>query len=330
MPQSLTPLEVLALLRSASAGGLPPWLDIRSPVITPPGIPNRPGAFPPPTLPTSGATPGGGTGKPLAEAVGEGGGGRGGPSPGETGQGLSDWGPGEDPTHSERTFGPTSPTGWGTVQGALTGATVSSVLGLGPALGLLGGSLIGSGLLGDISLDALAHDPALQASIDAANRRAAEQAGWDYGGYPAGFMGIGTPTDPTATQTGPAAGPDPGETVGPTPEGWAGQREGERTGEAPGSDAGDDSGGRDAGSAGDAGTGTGGESGSGYVAKGGVFKAARPTTKTFGEAGKETGVFVPEWMKRPGIQGKERQIVAALETLLRELRRGTGAKKEKR
>jgi hypothetical protein len=144
-----------------------------------------------------------------------------------------------------------------------------------------------------------------------------------------------------------------GQSIGPSAPGWGEQLAGERSAGAPGVDTsapspgefgnygegqggggqqggGDDSGGRDAGSAGDAGTGTGGESGSGYTAKGGVFKAGKPTTRTFGEAGKETGIFVPEWMKRPGIQGKEKTIIAALETLLRELRASTGAaRKEK-
>lgn len=67
-----------------------------------------------------------------------------------------------------------------------------------------------------------------------------------------------------------------------------------------------------------------------WKARGGVIRATRPTTETFGEAGKETAVFVPEWMKKPGIQGKERSIIAALETLLKQLRASAGKKKEAR
>jgi len=80
-------------------------------------------------------------------------------------------------------------------------------------------------------------------------------------------------------------------------------------------------GGAGAGGSGD--SGGGGGDGGGGEATGGVVRATRPTTKTFGEAGKETAIFVPEWMKRPGIQGREAHIVAALQQLLSELRRGT-------
>jgi hypothetical protein len=46
--------------------------------------------------------------------------------------------------------------------------------------------------------------------------------------------------------------------------------------------------------------------------------ATRRTTATFGEAGPETAIFIPEWMKQPGAQGNEMRVMRALlQTLAR-------------
>lgn len=62
--------------------------------------------------------------------------------------------------------------------------------------------------------------------------------------------------------------------------------------------------------------------------KGGVRTVKRTTTETFGEPGTggETGIFIPEYMKRPGLQGRERSVRRALEQYGREL--GTSKKKQ--
>lgn len=66
------------------------------------------------------------------------------------------------------------------------------------------------------------------------------------------------------------------------------------------------------------GSGMGGDS-HGF-AKGGVSRVSKPTRSLYGEKGRETAVFVPENMKRPGVQGREREVEAAMKTLLRALR----------
>lgn len=47
------------------------------------------------------------------------------------------------------------------------------------------------------------------------------------------------------------------------------------------------------------------------IAKGGAFFAKRPTTVTFGEPSTkgETAIFIPEWMRKPGIQSPEESQV---------------------
>lgn len=76
-------------------------------------------------------------------------------------------------------------------------------------------------------------------------------------------------------------------------------------------------------------TGTsGGHAGGGDYAKGGVFRTTKPKTARikFGEKGTggETAVFVPENMKKPGLQGREREVLAALEALLTQLQSTKG------
>ncbi len=102
------------------------------------------------------------------------------------------------------------------------------------------------------------------------------------------------PTDPGPTDTASGQGRDAGPGPG---EGGAIGGGGEGIG----------AGGPDAG--GNAGAGSRGDE-----ARGGVVKAGGKRSVTFGggPTGGETGIFIPEYMKRPGLQGKERQVLEAL------------------
>ena len=68
-------------------------------------------------------------------------------------------------------------------------------------------------------------------------------------------------------------------------------------------------------------TGGHGTAGDGSMnARGGVRRATKPTKAIFGEAGPETAVFVPDQMRFGGKQPNEDAVIAALETLLAELK----------
>ena len=84
-------------------------------------------------------------------------------------------------------------------------------------------------------------------------------------------------------------------------------------------DAGGPTGGGPAGdSMGESGVGAG--TGSGEYAKGGAALFTKPSTPKVGEAGPELGIFVPEFMKRPGLQGNEREVRSALMRAILSLR----------
>ncbi len=92
---------------------------------------------------------------------------------------------------------------------------------------------------------------------------------------------------------------------------------------APGAPAGAASAGDPSETAGDRGE-TGGTSDPGdasdaSMARGGVAKARKATRATFGEAGPETAIFIPEMMKQLGLQGRERDVIRALREALRDL-----------
>lgn len=130
------------------------------------------------------------------------------------------------------------------------------------------------------------------------------------GGVSVGPQGYGT-TGPTNAAAPTVGNPD-------SPFGGSGSG-GMGAGDAPGSEAGGPEG------SGTSGPGTGGSSG-GYEASGGVHKTrpGKPRWSVYGEgeaSGEgETGIFVPESMKRKGQQGREAQVEAAMRKLLRELR----------
>jgi hypothetical protein len=62
----------------------------------------------------------------------------------------------------------------------------------------------------------------------------------------------------------------------------------------------------------------GGDSPGDHEAKGGVLKATHgPKRVTFGEAGPETAIYIPEWwLKTPGYQGKERQVKESMRRMM--------------
>src|SRR3990172_3981701 len=97
---ALSQMDLLMLL--AGYPNVP--LNVRQPIISPPGIPNQPGAPPSVVAPPPGFTPV----IPLpplpGQDVGGGGEDRGRPSTGESE--LSDWGPGEKPGGSTTTSTP--------------------------------------------------------------------------------------------------------------------------------------------------------------------------------------------------------------------------------
>lgn len=62
-----------------------------------------------------------------------------------------------------------------------------------------------------------------------------------------------------------------------------------------------------------------GDTGQAGYAAGGVKTFHKPERPLVGEAGPEKGIFIPERMKRPGLQGNERQVRAGLQSSLREL-----------
>ena len=75
------------------------------------------------------------------------------------------------------------------------------------------------------------------------------------------------------------------------------------------------------GTTGDSAEGGHGTAGDGSMnARGGVRRASKATKAIFGEAGPETAVFVPDYMRRGGKQPNEDRIIAALEQLLAELK----------
>lgn len=55
-------------------------------------------------------------------------------------------------------------------------------------------------------------------------------------------------------------------------------------------------------------------------ALGGVHFAVRPERAIFGEAGPEAAIFIPEFMRKPGLQGNERQVRSALMRAILSLR----------
>ncbi len=59
---------------------------------------------------------------------------------------------------------------------------------------------------------------------------------------------------------------------------------------------------------------SGGYGDAGGYAKGGVKTFRKPSRPLVGEAGEEKGIFVPERMKKKGIQGKERQVRRGLKS----------------
>ncbi len=60
----------------------------------------------------------------------------------------------------------------------------------------------------------------------------------------------------------------------------------------------------------------------GYFARGGVSRATRGAkTARYGEAGRETAMFVPDRMLRPGVQGREREVKTTMRDLLSRMRK---------
>lgn len=149
------------------------------------------------------------------------------------------------------------------------------------------------------------------------------ETGWGttHGGY-------GSPAE--GSQRAGYGGEDPsGFGVGVGPGGTVGGPGGTSSGGVGvGGDSASGTGGADAGGsggtggtgAGDSGSGGGPGGEAGGRALGGVDKVNKPTRVTFGEYGPETAIFIPEHMKRPGLQPKEASVIRALDQLLRELR----------
>lgn len=119
-------------------------------------------------------------------------------------------------------------------------------------------------------------------------------------------QGFSTDTPGWGSRTGVASGYGAGEeaTSGLGAGGWGG-------GGDPGT------GGRSESDPG--GSGMGGDS-HGF-AKGGVVHAKRPTTAQFGEPSTrgETAIFIPEIMKQAGIQGREQEVLSAMQAMQRML-----------
>jgi hypothetical protein len=130
------------------------------------------------------------------------------------------------------------------------------------------------------------------------------QDAYDYGGYYAGKeaqaardAALGNLDNPFGPNPSFSYGQDFGASAG-SPGGWGGEST------APG-----------VGAAGEA----KGAEGPGY-ARGGVSRAMRgPRRATFGEAGPEQAIFIPQAMRRPGIQGREVQVRRALQDAIRAL-----------
>lgn len=337
---STTPtLGELVAAYLASRGARSPYDLTRDPVLAFPGIPNLAAGdvIVPPVLPPQGAAGAGLTGTAARPASAP-------PGIGLSGEGGSEAGVGGEAGGMGAREGPGYGSMGGPTETALgVAAALAGLMGLGP-LGLgLGAAALASKLSPAFQANPMAgipteaairlardYDPNLasrlsaerQSAIDAARAVASENpetslAGWfggsttpgpregQFGGptgsLEGGFQGI-------SESRGEAGAPGPGEGIG---------QSGTTSDVGPGEGVGQ--------------SGTGGDAGDGdSEARGGVVKARKATTKTFGEAGAETGVFVPEWMKRPGIQGKERSIIAALEALLKQLRASAGRAKEKR
>jgi hypothetical protein len=188
----------------------------------------------------------------------------------------------------------------------------------------------------------------IAAAFDVPGPAATPGAAWDAMGRPAYGMGEqpgpmtgftsmpdfavsnppGSPTDPAATANpGTVSAGDPSETAGGL--GGPGQSDndpnaGSPEGQDPGSQGAADPGAAGEGGEGDAGGDNGGNDGSGDGgtggdsgwAKGGVSRARRSTKATYGEAGPETAIFIPDFMKAPGIQGREQAVARALREYL--------------
>jgi hypothetical protein len=188
------------------------------------------------------------------------------------------------------------------------------VPGLGPALGMFG------------LASALAPDPMQQSIQNVAMFGNPGMAGWDMGtvapgmiGNPAqglygGWEGMNVASNqPTAIGYGPPGigGANMGQTSGTPSAEMGGESGNQGTGGA-------SSVGGETGATG--GMGTGG--GSDPFAKGGAVFATHPMSATFGEpsTGGETAIFIPEWMKQPGIQNpQELQVRRALRQALLQL-----------
>ena len=290
-----TPMQLLASLMSQKSSNI--YDDINNPVIRPPVIPNQPyvgtpWGTPPTVVNPPGPAPGGTGGANPNDPSGSG---RGGTAPGSGGYGAM--------TSDQRAtlgniagafglggmFNPgIAALGWG-----LRGALANDKYGITSRAGTIG-------ITEQDVRDARDYGGAYAAASKESERQAQEAA------KAAALDAFSTPTD--ATIGGPKA---PGE----TPESPTDPESGANSGGGPGGGAGDGTG---TGSAG--GSGGDGSTGGDTRRLGGVRKASGKETITtkWGEpsTGGETAIFIPEIMKKMGMQGREQEVIQALQTML--------------
>jgi len=318
-----TPMQLLASLMSQKSSNI--YDDINNPVIRPPVIPNQPyvgtpWGTPPTVVNPPGPAPGGTGGANPNDPSGSG---RGGTAPGSGGYGAM--------TSDQRAtlgniagafglggmFNPgLAATGWG-----LRAALANDKYGITGPPGVIG---ITARDVQD-AYDYEGNVKGAQRAADRAEQEAAREAalGKSFaGGIMGGALGPKgpgeTPESPTDTESGANGPGGPGA-------GWGSSTP--SSGFGAGEEAGGGTGGGAAGGAGD-GTGTGSAGGSGGDGStggdtrrlGGVRKASGKETITtkWGEpsTGGETAIFIPEIMKKMGMQGREQEVIQALQTML--------------
>lgn len=209
----------------------------------------------------------------------------------------------------------------GGLLGSTAGRVGSGVLGMGAGAVApgLGTALTGYGLLSMIgnAIRSWSGAPAYEANPYAGLLSPAEiQATYDYEGN---IRGAEAAAERAAMENSirQAAATEPELGL----SGWFGADVGQGGGNGPGSE-GEAGGPAGSGSAGPGtgGTGGGANSDSDNYAKGGVSRATRGAKRaTFGERGPETAIFMPDMMKRPGLQGRERQVRRGLQSAYRSL-----------